>query len=331
MTRISENQIQRRALQNIVDNRTNVNKYSDEVSTGVKVSNPGDTRLAGTISQFRDTLGKVDGYRARIASTTSALTFQDDVLSQTNDLLIRAREIAAQAANETNGTTTRAQMSEEVFQLRDQLVNFANSTYQGRYIYGTADDDDPPYDQGDYSGSPASGPASVRYFFDGEAGTHTTRTVAVSDDVDIKLNTAGDFIFERGIRALEALGRSLAGYRTDTSPVDYTAYTPAGTTPTAAQFAEQTADIQNAIQAIDLSRQNDILPERVNLGGRLKRLETAGSLLELTKASAQTVIDQLQNADIVEAASNLSVAQTALQASLAVSVQVLNQTILDYI
>ena len=82
---------------------------------------------------------------------------------------------------------------------------------------------------------------------------------------------------------------------------------------------------------LDTARESDIGPQRVNLGGRLKRLETASSLLGMNVNSTRLVLSDLRDADIVESATNLKMAQTALEASLSVTVQTLNMSILKYL
>jgi flagellar hook-associated protein 3 FlgL len=208
------------------------------------------------------------------------------------------------------------------------MVSLANSTYQGRFVFGGTDDDDPPYDEAAYT-EPASGEASKRYVFDNEPGTSTTRTLAVTDDLSISITTPADKVFGTAVESLERLGRSLGGYST----------TPASGTPDGggtaytfpADYKRQTADVLSTINMIDDARNNDILPERVSVGGRLRRLETGESLLALTKTSAQEVLSRIQDADETESAANLAQAQTALQASYSVTAKVLRLTILDYI
>jgi len=328
MTRISENQLSRTLLRDAALNRASVNKYSEEISSGLKVALPGDSTAAGTISQLQDTLARLDGFKNRVSTAQGFLDAQDAVLSEAADLLVRAKEIATQAANETNGEAERANMAAEVYQLRDQLVALANTKYQGRFIYGGADDDDPPYDPQTYN-VPATGAASQRYVFDAEAGTSIQRTVNITDDLSITVNTPGNQIFDNGIQSLERLGRALSGY--DTLP---TSGAPDGTGAAYDLPNErdlQTADIKNAISLIDTARETDFMNERVTVGGKLRRLETASSLTELSKSSAQEVLTNLQQADITESATNLTQAQTALQAALTVSARVLNQSILDYL
>jgi flagellin-like hook-associated protein FlgL len=98
-----------------------------------------------------------------------------------------------------------------------------------------------------------------------------------------------------------------------------------------ADYAAQTQEIRDSITLLTQARDQDILPERVSLGGRLRRLETAESLLSLTKVSADEVLSRIQNVDETEAAASLAEAQNALESSYTVTARVLRLSILDYI
>ena len=312
----------------VLKNRADVNKYSEEISTGLKVRDPGESNSAGTVSQFNEMLSRIDGYSKRISTATSMLTFQDDILSQANEVIIRAKEVATQAANESNSATTRSQMAAEIWQLRNQMVTLANSTYQGRYIFGGADNDDPPYDAATYT-NPASGDAAQRYVFDAEAGTSTQESAQVTDDLSLTVTTQANTIFDNAIQGLERLGRSLQGYTTLPASGAPNGGGVAYTFPT--EFSQQTSDIGAAIDLINTARDQNLIPERVSLGARIKRLETADSLLGLNKTSAQEVLSKIQDADVVESASKLSIAQTAFEASLQVTLRALNLSILNFL
>ncbi len=328
MTRISEMQSQRNLVAQTLENRRRVGVFANQVASGVKAALPSDTVDAATIARYKQTLDKIDAYTTTIAGTKNLLTFQDDVLAQANDLLIRAKEIAQQGANESVNAVARTHLAEEVYQIRDHMVSLANSTYQGRYVFGGADDDDPPYDQTAYA-VPASGEAAKRYAFDNELGTSTTRTLAVTDDLVISVTTPANQVFGTAIEALERLGRALGGYGTTPASGAPNGGGAAYTFP--ADYKQQTADILSTINLINDSRDTDIMPERVSVGGRLRRLETGESLLALTKNSTLEVLSRIQDADETESAANLAQAQTALQASYSVTAKVLRLTILDYI
>lgn len=331
MTRISENQTARGVLYQIYQNRKAYAKFSNEVSSGLKVVDPGDSRFSGTIAQYRETLQRIEGHRSRIKAIEGVLSFQDNTMTQMAELLVRAREVAAQAGNEINGPDVRAQMAKEVWELRDQVISLANSKYQGKYVYGGLDDDDAPFGAAAYT-EPASGRASERWVYDDttiEPGNALTRSVNITEDLSIIVNTPGSQLFSNAIFALERLGRALEGYRTEPATGAPDGTGTAFVLPD--ELAQQTDAIENAMDLLEQARVRDIMPERVSLGARLKRLQTADALLDLTKQDAEAVLAELQAADIATSATNLTQAQTALEASYTVNSRILTLTILDFL
>jgi flagellar hook-associated protein 3 FlgL len=328
MTRISENQAQRTLVTYTAENKRRIEKLSRQLSSGLKVERPGDSPESGTVARYQQMLQNIENFATTASQTREKLTFQDEITSQAHDIVVRAKEIATQAANDSVNVSGRATLAEEVFQMRDHLVNLANSTFQGRYVFGGLDDDDPPFDAGTYT-NPATGAASVRYFFDNEAGTTTSSTVNLTENVTITVSTPGDQIFGDSIAALERLGRALAGYETLPSVGTPDGTGAAYTFPT--DFAKQSSAIQGTIDLLESAREGDILPERVSLGGRMRRIDTAEALLELTRRSAQEALGRIQNADETETAASLASTQNALEASYSVTARVLRLTVLDYL
>lgn len=333
--RITEQNALRSILANMTDNQSRIAKFQNQVTSGLRVTNPGDdASVAGSISDLRSTLDRLDSHKKRISSVKSTLTTQDDLMNQANEIMVRLKEVATQSANETNGPTERAILAAEVFRLRDDLVSIANTKFQGRYIYGGADDDDPPYDAGSYSNS-ATASGGRRYIFDGDAGTDQTRTVEVTDNLTININSRGDTLFREAIGMSERLGRALEGFRSSPTNASYvpTGFPDGGGTaytfPTDSQ--EQTATIQVLITELDDIRTSVILPERTDLGARMNRVESAEKLVESLKVNITEVLDRIQNADLTEAATSLSLAQTALQASYQVTSRLLNLNIMQFL
>jgi flagellar hook-associated protein 3 FlgL len=328
MTRVTDSITQRSLIQNIFQNKDRVFDYSNQLSTGLKVTLPGQSEQSGTISRYQQTLGRIEAYTSTISQSRAMLQFQDDVMNQLNDLILRAKEVGVEGANESVSPTARAQLAAEVIQIRDHVVGLANTQFQGRYIYGGADDDDPPYDPTTYT-NPATGPFSQRYIYDAENGTSQSRSVNITDELTLTVNTPGNQVFDTAIRAIERLSRSLQGYTTTLTGGAPDGGGVAYSFPD--DFHNQTSDIQAAIDQLDIAREQQVIPERVTLGGKLRRIETAESLLSLTKNTAEDAINRLQGADETEAAAGLTQAQTALEASYTVTAKAIRMTILDYI
>lgn len=328
MRRVSENQSVRQLVTNALENKRRLADISNQLTTGIKVNKPSDSVDAGAISRYRQHIAKSESYLNTISQAKSFLQFQDNIMNEANEILIRAKELAQQGANETLGGTSREQIAQEVYQLRDQMAQLANSSYQGRFVYSGSDDDDPPFDQTTYV-EPASGSANVRYVFDGDPGKDVSKSVRITDDITVALNTPADELFGTSLEALERLSRALGGYKT--LPASGTPDGTGGAYVFPNELHQQTADIKTCIDLLNTARDTQIIPERVIVGGRLRRLETGEALLELTKSSAKEVLNRLQDADETETAANLQQAQTALQASYSVTAKILRLTILDYV
>ena len=327
MTRISENSLANRLLADVARNRQQIAKFSEELSSGVKVQDPGDSVVSGTISQLNGVLERVDSFGQRISAVTNFVNYQNDAITQAGDLLTRAKEIAAQGANETNSADDRYALAQAVFQLRDHMVSLANSKFQGIYLFAGAADNNPPYNAAAYDFGVVGG--LQRYVYTTAPGADQTRDVRVTENLTLTTNIPGNAVFDQAIQGLERLGRALSGYKTNPA-----VGAPDGTGDAYIfpdEYSMQTLDIQSAMDALEKARTQDIMPSLVNMAGRMKRLETADSLLDLSKNSSQEVLAGLRDADVIESATNLSIAETALQASMTVSAKVLRMSILDYL
>lgn len=334
MTRISESSINLKLLNDIVKNRVDVNRYSEEVSSGLKVQVPGDSKNSGTIAGMQDILVKAEQDRLRVSNAAGFLTHQDNALTEVNEILVRATEIAAQASNETNSENERFALAAEVYEIREHLISLANSTYQGRYIFSGGTDDTPAYhiDGGNAFTVPSPATqANTFYRYDTTSGSDESRDAQLTTDLKVTINKPGDQIFQNALEGLTQLGRSLEGYRTGYTALQVpdAAQSTAYNFPT--DFNQQSTDIQSALDMIEAARNQDIVPERTQIAGKLRRLQTAESLLGLSVTSARKVLSDFQDADVIESATQLTEAQTALNASLTVTTQLLRQSILDFL
>ncbi|NDC38400.1 MAG: hypothetical protein EBZ48_10155 [Proteobacteria bacterium] len=327
MTRVSFSQLSRNAVNNVFDNYADVLKYSNQLSSGYKAVNPGDSDQAGLISQAHGILDKIEAYSTRTTNAKAVLRFQDDTINSAVDLVSRALDLASQGANEAINGNQRATIAIEVFQIRDQLMTMANSKYQGNYVWSGADTTTAPFSAATYAnyGSTAS---QQRYIYQSNGGAQTVNSAQVADGVTISTNTPGDTVWGGILSAVERLGRALEGYPTGSGGA-----APAGNPQYAlpADYPLQTKDIGDALQAVKDARDSGLFRERTSLGARLNRIDTAGSVLNAAKTSAQLTLDNLQNADTATAATGLQQAQYGLQAAMQVTAKVLNLNVLDYL
>lgn len=350
VSRVTNQQAISSFVDQIFRQRGDLESARQRVATGIEIALPGDDPgRAGTIDFLHNTVTRLQKHQERITYARNFLEQQDATLGSAQDIVVRAKEIATQGASENMGTDERRILSEEVFALRDQLVNLANSQYQGVYIYGGADDDDPPFDQfpvpppgtfvAGYSGpgyvNPATGGASFRYGWDREIGTAVTRSTQISDFETVRMNSDAS-VWEKPVAALERLGRALAGYQTlPDLPLNSpgTAAVPDGTGaaytfPT--DRGAQTAQILRSIDELEYSR-TQVLTEQTSVGSRLNQIDQASKILTSVIDSTDKARADLQEADPFEAATKFSQLQNSFQALLASGAQINNLSLLDFL
>ena len=329
--RVTNLQVTNTLIGQMFDQRMNIETIRNQLASGTEVDHASDnTGASGTILNLQGLMGRIDRHQERIAASTSLLQTQDTTLTTASDLMIRAKEIATQGANESLSANDRRLLADEVFQIRDQMVSLANTTYLGRYIYGgTLDNTQPFVLDTEYTNNAGTGTDTAdRYSY---VGNTSTRTVDISDSEQIQVVTPGSDVFAKSIGALEGLGRSLSGYRTT---VDGTTGLPDGTGAAYTQptdFHLQTMDLQGLLNTIDTARTTNLIPERSKVGARLNRLDETGQALANIKTGADASRAAVQDTDTFEAASRYTSLQVSLQALLASGSQINSLSLLNYL
>ena len=153
-------------------------ELEEQAITGLAISRPSDApELTAAVSE-QGVFGKNAG------QATAVLDTMDSALGRGHDALARAREIAVQMATGTMSADERAIAAQEVAALRDTVLEVANTSYAGRYVFaGNAYDTEPFAADGSYSGS--SGEPSARVGENTWVSTGRDGSAVFSGSVDI--------------------------------------------------------------------------------------------------------------------------------------------------
>jgi flagellar hook-associated protein 3 FlgL len=223
---------------------------------------------------------------------TAVLGAEHDALDQAESLLVRAREIASQQAGGLASTQSRQQAAAEVAEIERGLIALANTRVDGRYVFAGLASGTPPFAALDDLGFDPLNPYS------GGADPFVVRT---SDASTTRLTTPGDQVFGSSIAALDELRQTLA----------------AGNAPT------------GSIDTIELAAEG-LRAERASVGGRARQLGDRATDITAGIARIAERLGDIEGADYAAVVTELTLLQTALQATLA-SGQSLQTSILDYL
>jgi flagellar hook-associated protein 3 FlgL len=315
-------------------NLAEIIRLNTQASSGKKINKPSDD-AAGTARAlaYKVAIDAGEQYAKNIGDASNAIGFAENTLGSVSSALVRAKELAVLAANGTQSAGSRAAISKEVGQLRDQLLALSNSRFGNGYVFSGFKTDVAAFD--------------ASFVYQGDAGTIN---VMVDRSVMIPRNVTGSEAFGYA-PAAEAVVQLDAGRRAHYIPG-------AGTTVTVEiRAADDTTvldsfQFDNAMQLTDLLSQalasNDttriaalmkplddamghVSDVRADLGARLNRLDDQGVRLEDTKLATQTALSGVEDADIVSTVSDIAKANTALQALQASSAKLLSQSLLDFL
>ena len=106
-----------------------LNKSLERLSSGLRINRAGDDAAGLAIAEgFRSVRRGSDVAARNAQDGISLVQTAEGALTQTTEMLQRIRELAVQAANDTNSAQNRTDLQAEVTQLQQQIDQIANNT-----------------------------------------------------------------------------------------------------------------------------------------------------------------------------------------------------------
>ncbi len=271
--RITNSMLINNMMQYMNNNLGRMDKLQMQLATGKKIAVPSDDPIvAAKALKLRTDVSEVDQFKKNSDDANSWMDITENSLGMLVDVLQRVRELSVQASNDTLTPDDRDKIKQEAEQLKGQVIQIANTTYAGRFIFsGYATDTQLMNEDGTYKTSVSSNETAVI-----KSGLIDLSTYPID-------NTALDNTFSICLDG--------TNYRTINLPAE--SYD--GTTNTLDDLAE---DIQTAITAFpelqDIKVTND--------GGRLQfslknTMDANGNRVKIYLQSG-TATDLLQNVKI---------------------------------
>jgi len=145
--RITNRIIQDRAIASIRQGQGRSAGFERQIATGQRFERISEDPVAGRAVLEIDTdLRRTDQISRNIEAARTRVRIEDATLRSVTGILSRARELGIQQASDTGNADTRTAASLEVTELRAAIVQSANQTVGGAYVFGGAYPDRPPLD-----------------------------------------------------------------------------------------------------------------------------------------------------------------------------------------
>src|SRR5574344_67575 len=272
------------SMNSILINNINRNKYDlfntqNQILSGKKINNIDDSPLdTGTLIGTNKDLYQIDNYLSNINMATSEMNVSDGAFGNIIDRMDRALELTMSAANETNSTNSLSAIKAEIDQLKESIIDSANSKYNGQYIFSGTNTQTTPYKLQADGSIVCNATAS---------GGEWKREMEISEGVNVQLNTDSKALFgewdsatKKGSGIFGTLGKLSEDLNAD--PPDYQA-------------------IRNALDGI-----NDGLEEaniqRTTVGTNAQKANLTKTSLSDNQLLLKTNKSSIQDTDVATAA-----------------------------
>lgn len=287
---------------NATENR--ISQLNKQITSGVRVNQASDDPAAiASILETQSGIDRATQAQANLQQASTVASIADGALANAANLLDQLRSLAAQGASGTATAATRTTLSEQVKAIEEQLVSIANTQVEGRYIFGGDD------------------PATQPYTFDWSVAGGVVQNNTAANTATVSNASGGSIV--AGLTAQQIFD------------------SPAGTAASSNIFQSVYAlgqalasNDQAGVQAAALA-----LPDAVaqlgqattHYGNTESWLAQASDAASASLVSLQQTLSSLRDTDVAQAATDLTLAQTALQAALAAHGTLNVRSLFDYL
>ena len=291
-------------MHNISLSATDINKYQNQIQTGKLYQYASEAPVAAAKSiRYKSRIAQLEQNNENIEDANELLKVTDSALQSYDDILTRITELTSQAANGTYGAPEREAIAVELEQLKDEIINIANTKYNGRYIFSGYKTNQPLLDK--------EGNFAI------DVITRGDNTEAINYSIGFgtkfQVNTLGPDIFGGSGKTGEAcdivanmdeLIQALKDGDAD-------------------KMLKCGAKIENNLQIS--------LDARADVGARMNRLELTKNRVENSLANLEESLSINDDADYTETITKWTSAKSIYQASLSTGSKILQMSLIDYL
>lgn len=301
--RVTQNITTSNFIRYIHQHAENLLKTQRQIATQKRINRSSDDPIGmGQVLGYRTNLAATEQYRENIEKGITRLEFNEATLDLASDLVNTARRLAADYSGSTLSVGERQSLALQVKDLYDQVMQMANSKFNGNFIFSGHATDTAPFSHiGDYSAA-----------YNGDDGK---LRMMVSDNVEVNIVADGRNIFQNaangGVNIFDEL-KSLIDGLENPDPV-------AGS-----------AQVEAAIKPLQDGR-DQINSRRSEYAPVLYRLQATDEYMTNLRPKVEEALAKLEQADITKAVVELHSLELAYETTIATAGRIIQPSLLDFL
>lgn len=294
--RVTQSMISNNNLRHISNSYSKLNTYLEQLNTGKKVSKPSDDPVVAMKGMnYRSEVNRINQYKRNTGEVHNWMDNTDSALDKATQALQKLRELAVQASNDSYSEKERKNIMEEADQLKQHLIDIANTKVNDKYIFNGSNTSNAPIDDdGNFNENFNTDEVRIEV----AAGTKLTANVnpesvfGTSADENNVFNVVQNFIDDL-------------------------------------KSGSQT-DISKNIEALD-NRINNVINTRADLGARMNRLDLIEDRLADQEIVATKIMSDNEDIDYEKVITQLITQESIHRAALAAGSRMIQPSLVDFL
>jgi flagellar hook-associated protein 3 FlgL len=278
-----------------------------QLAASKQILSPSDSPdQAAAIQRLHSEIDKHANHKANLQVALGHYSAEESALKSSSDILIRIKELAIQAANDTQGTDSRLAISAEMKALRGQLLSLGNTRdNSGNYIFSGTRVKTPAFAT-DVNGA-------VTY-----QGDQTQTQIPAGIERTVSFTRSGTDVFSRVVRT-DSQGQSQSvGFFNALDQM------------ISAVDNGRTSDIQQGISDVD-QMQSNLTLSLAQCGSDQNVVQSQMDILDETTLRLKSSLSDVEDLDYTSAVTNMNKQMMALQAAMGSFSKISSLSLFDYI
>jgi len=307
--RITNNMLTQNYLNNLERTVERMSQYQYQMSTGKRIRRVSDDPI-GSISSLsiRTKISQLNQYQRNIDDAKAWLTQSETAITVLNNVIKNMYEKTVQAANGTQHTSEKLAIATELSELREHIVQLANSNYGNQYIFGGYQTDSQPITGSDpvlYQGMDLTNltPSEAEFL------NQQTRMIEIGPGLLTSVSIPGSKLLGTGSENI-------------------------------IQITDELIDILRAEGSTDeispyilklQKKQEDTLAMLTEIGGRINRLDLVNNRTDQDLLNYESVKSNIEDVDIVEAIMHLEMERAVYTSALSIGSSIILPSLADFL
>jgi len=301
--RVTQGMIAKNSLRYINSSYGKLDKLQSQISSGKKITKASDDPVVAMKSlKYNTQLSQVKQYQSNASQAFTWLENTETNITEGIDIMSKIRELTVKAQNSTNGEDELNAIGVEIGQLKDQLIQIANTQVNGRYLFNGTNSDVAPITKN-------------------ADGTYTYNFENYTSNSDVNINVSPNATLNVNSNPISAFGgQSGSGQNVFEMIESLENALKAGTM----------EGMENALSDID-QFSNQMSNERSDIGARYNRLELINARLSEQEETATKVLSDNEDVELEEIITEFITQQSVHRAALAVNAKIVQPTLVDFL